>query len=449
MERAHRRPVATLRKRACPFARAGGLAALLLSLALAVQAQQGADASHPKIGQIRVIGNHRFTQEQIVAASGLRVGEPAIERRLDEAAARLAKTGAFTEVTYKYRARSTSWEADLQVVEVADFLPCTFDNFVWFSDAELNSAVRHEEPLFDGSLPVGRGMQDEVTAALDRYLRAHQIAGSTVVRPAIDLSRKVAGFVILVSDVSMPVLRVDVTGGPLEAAAFSGATHGLVGNGYSRRSSTLVAQTALTETYQDEGYLQPKFSEPTAAFQDPAGKDASQGIIVKYEVTPGLRYSWAAVTWSGNQALAATELTKFLLISPGEVARRDKTLLSWDATRNALGRKGYLTAQLAPVPQYDDGAATVHYDVQITEGTQFLMGDLRVDDPAEKVAQQLAAAWPLRRGQVYDVGAEKEFVQSIAPKAVAHAGATRKGMSIERDLRRDTHTVNVLLRTIQ
>jgi outer membrane protein assembly factor BamA len=229
----------------------------------------------------------------------------------------------------------------------------------------------------------------------------------------------------------------------------SGAAHGMVGTDYSRSFSVKVAETALTETYQNEGYLRPKFSEPVPAFQDPAGKDASQGVIVKYQATPGLRYSWAGVTWSGNQALAAAELTKLLLISPGEVARRDKTLLSWDVTRNALGRQGYLTAQVAPVPQYDDGAAAVHYNVQITEGPQFLMGDLRVDDPAEKVAQQLAAAWPLKRGQVYDAGAEKEFAQSGAPRALAHAGATRKSISIERDVHSDTRTVNVLVRTHQ
>jgi len=352
-------------------------------------------------------------------------------------------------VTYKYRARSTSWEADLQVVEVTDFLPCTFDNFVWFSDAELNSVVRHEVPLFDGSLPVGKGMQDELTAALDRYLHAHQIAGSTVVRPGGALGGKLNVFVIGVSGVPMPVLRVDVTGGPLDAAALSGATHGLVGNGYSRRSSTLVAQTALTETYQDEGYLQPKFSEPMPAFQDPAGKDASQGIVVKYQVTPGLRYSWAGVTWSGNQALTSADLTKLLGISPGEIAGRKKTLAGWDAARDAFGRHGYLTLALSPVPHYDDRAASVQFAVQISEGPQFLMGDLRVDDPAEKVAQQLAAAWILNRGQVYDIGAEKEFIRSSAGKALAHAGATRKGVSIERDLHPDTRTVNVLVRTAQ
>jgi outer membrane protein assembly factor BamA len=449
MIRVHRGPLVTFRERACLFAGTGSLAALLLSLAPAVPARQRADTSHPKISQIRVAGNNHFTEAQIVAASGLRVGEPAIEKRLDEAAALLAKTGAFSEVTYKYRARSAGWEADFQVVEVANFLPCTFDNFVWFSDTELDAAVRHEVPLFDGSLPLGKGLQDDLIAALDKYLHAHQIAGSTVVRPEGALGGKLAGFVIRVSGVPMPVVRVEVVGGPLDAAALNEATRGTVGNDYSRSFSVKVAQTALTETYQDEGYLQPKFSEPMPAFQDPAGKDASQGVIVKYQVAPGLRYSWAGVNWMGNQALSAAELTKLLGISPGEVARRKQTLAGWDAARDAFGRLGYLTLALSPVPHYDERAASVQFEVQISEGPQFLMGDLRVDDRAEKVAEQLAAAWKLKRGQVYDVGAEKEFIRSGAGKVLAHAGATRKGISIERDLHPDTRTVNVLVRTVQ
>jgi len=449
MERAHRRtlaPLATFGKRACLSGAACSLATLLLPLAPVVQAQKRADASHPKIGQIRVTGNHRFTQDQIVAASGLRIGDAAIERNLDEAASRLAKTGAFSEVTYKYRARSTSWEADFQVIEVASFLPCTFDNFVWFNDAELSSVVRHDVPLFDGFLPMGKGMQDEVTAALDRYLQAHQIAGSTAVRPAAGLSREISSFIIRVSGVPMPVLRAEVTGGPLDAAALSEATHGLVGNDYSRRFSSQVAQTALTETYQDEGYLQPKFSEPVPAFQDPAGKDASQGVIVKYEVTPGLRYSWAGVSWSGNQALTTADLTGLLGISPGEVARRKKTLAGWDAVRGAFGRRGYLTAALDPVSRYDERAASVLFEVQISEGPQFLMGQLRVDDPSEKVVQQLTAAWKLKSGQVYDIGAEKEFIRSGAPKALARAGVARKSFTVQRGLHPETRTVDVLVR---
>jgi outer membrane protein assembly factor BamA len=426
-----------------------GLVALLVFPASAPGARQQAAGGGPKIGQIRVKGNHHFTEQQIVTASGLHAGDAASQRTLDEAASRLAKTGAFTDVTYQYRARGGSWEADFQVTEAPSFLPCTFDNFLWFSDTELIAAVQRSVPLFDGFLPEGRGMQNEVVAALDAFLDAHHLPGSTAVRPALGINHQLAGFLVLVSDVPMPVVRVDVAGGPLDAAALSEATRGLLEHDYSRHTSALVAHTALTEAYQDEGYLQPKFSEPMPAFEDASGKDTSKGVVVKFTAKPGPRYSWAGVTWAGNQALSGPELTKLLALSSGEIARRNKTLEGWQSAREAFGHLGYITAQVKATPNYDDRAATVRYDVQVTEGPQFVMGELRVDDPSPKAAAELAASWPLQRGQTYDLAAEKEFLDTGALKALAHAGFTRKSLSVERDIHRNTRSVDVLLRTNQ
>ena len=440
-------PVSRNRSRLLP-----GIACILGLLPATVPAIRVARQSGSlKITQIRVTGNHHFTEAQIVAASGLKVGDPAIEDSLNDAASRLAQTGAFSDVTYQYRAKAASWEAEFQVTEAIAFLPCTFDNFIWFSDADLVAAARGDVPLFDGSLPAGAGsLKDDVAASLNRYLLAHQIKGSTTITPASDnLGGKLTTFIVRISDLPMPVLRVEVAGGPLDAATMSNAASGLIGNSYSRRASVLVARTALTETYQEAAYLQPRFSDPTPAIAGPGSKDVSDGVVVKFVVTPGLKYSWAGVAWTGNQALSAAQLTSVLPVSPGEPARRSKLLAGWEAANSAFQSRGYLSVQIAPSPRYDDNASTVRFDVQVAEGPQFVMGDLTVDDPSEKVGQDLAAAWPLKKGQVFDMTAEKEFLRTGVSRVLAHDGAPRKSVSVALDLHPDMRVANVLLRTVK
>jgi len=433
------------------LAAAAALAAILLLRVAPLPAQEGEAASGPKIERIQIQGYRRFSSEDLAAVLGLRLGQAVNDSLLNAAASRLAQTGAFRDVSYEFSRRGDGWSVRFVVVEFPEFLPCVFDNLLWFEDADLIAAARARVSLFNGLLPEGNtAMQDQVIAALQQFLDAHHVAGSVAITPiSRGLGAKPESYSIHVTDVPMPVLRVEVKGGPPDAVALGEATRGLVGSDYSRHFAVRVAETALTEAYQDEGYLQPKFSEPMPSFQDPAGKDASQGVIVRYLVTPGLRYSWAGVGWSGNHALTAEELTKLVAVLPGELARRNRTLAGWDEVREAFAHKGYITARLDPVPQFDDQTASVRFEVNLAEGPQFHMGELRVDDPSEKAAKELAAAWPLQRGAVFDAAAEKEFLRSGAGKALARAGVTSRQYRVERDLHHDTATVNVLIRTNQ
>jgi len=437
------------RLRVC--AAAAGLAAIILPLVASLPAQQGKVANGPRIEHIQIQGLRKFSSEDLAAVLGLRPGQAVSDSLLDAAAARLAQTGAFRDVSYEYSRRADGWSVKFVVVEFPEFLPCVFDNFLWFEDADLIAAARARAPLFNGQLPEGSpAMQDQVIAALQQFLDAHHLPGTVAITPiSRGLGAKPESYSIQVSGVPMPVLRVEVNGGPLDAAALGEATRGLIGPDYSRHFAVRVAETALTEAYQDEGYLQPKFSEPMPSLQDPAGKDASQGVMVRYLVTPGLRYSWAGVTWTGNRALTAEELAKLMTVLPGELARRNRTLAGWDAVREAFAHRGYITAELDAAPKFDDQVASVRFGVRIVEGPQFHMGELRVDDPSEKAAKELAAAWPIQRGQVFDAAAEKEFLRTGAGKALARAGVTRKEFTVERDLHSDTATVNVLIRSHQ
>ena len=182
---------------------------------------------------------------------------------IDASADRLFKTGALANIAYSLRMTGANIEVQFKLTEASKFFPCTYDNFVWFPDQQLTAAVRRTVPLFDGSIPVGGELANQVTDALEHFLQEHSIKTSVT---ALMASRKMGEapsfYQLRVADISIPVAAVNVKGGPLGPAALANATRVLAGTDYSRYVATGAGQNGFTDAYADEGYLQAKFSDP-------------------------------------------------------------------------------------------------------------------------------------------------------------------------------------------
>ena len=402
-------------------------------------------APHALVGRIHVTGNSRFTSEQIAAASGLTVGSPVDAQILNAAAAKLNRSGAFSEVKYSYSFTSKYWDVELQVAEATQFLPCTFDNFVWFTHEQIVAAAKKASPLFDGTLPEGGSLKEQVASALTEFLHSENLPDTVTATAAAGAGKQFAGYIFRANDLRIPVLGVEVSGGPLDARALQPATSVILGHDYSEFSANVLARSSLAEAYENEGYLQPHFSNPSVLMHDTANRDAAQGVIVKFNVASGTRYAWGGATFSGNHVFTSDELTKMLNMSAGEVARRNKTVDGWEEITRRLGHKGYIALTMQATPNYDDAAGVVRFDVSMDEGPQFMMGEFKIDETAPKVVTLVGKAWKIQHGQVYDLVAEQKFLSEDGPKAVELSGTMRNHMSFQRILHQETRTVDVHL----
>ena len=73
----------------------------------------------------------------------------------------------------------------LQVTDTNPFVPVRFENFVWLSDQELADKLRTRVPLFQGQLPVGGNLADQVSEALQASPSNSTCRdGSTICAPA-------------------------------------------------------------------------------------------------------------------------------------------------------------------------------------------------------------------------------------------------------------------------
>src|SRR5262249_10294162 len=89
-----------------------------------------------------------------------------------------AAYGLFSSVNFRF---TTSAAGDLAItfqVAEAPTYPISYDNFAWFSDAELSDAIRADLGVFTGEVPDGGAMVDEITAVLTKQLYLKNIKGT-------------------------------------------------------------------------------------------------------------------------------------------------------------------------------------------------------------------------------------------------------------------------------
>src|ERR1700687_1802003 len=129
-----------------------------------------ASAQAGRLTNIDVVGLKRGPREQVIAASELRIGQAVDPGVLDAAATKLMQSGLFKKLTYRVRGRAGEVTVTFEVEEANRSLPVVFENFVWFTDEELASAIRNDIPFFNGSAPEAGDATEKIVQALQRLL---------------------------------------------------------------------------------------------------------------------------------------------------------------------------------------------------------------------------------------------------------------------------------------
>ncbi|HEX8925561.1 MAG TPA: POTRA domain-containing protein, partial [Terriglobales bacterium] len=109
------------------------------SVALAQKSAQG--PQQVRLAAVRVTGSTHYGEQDLLEATGLKIGSMVTEADFQNAANLLGSLGAFASVQYKFEPKGNAYVLTFEL-EDAQFLPVRFENFVWFSDDELLSELR-------------------------------------------------------------------------------------------------------------------------------------------------------------------------------------------------------------------------------------------------------------------------------------------------------------------
>jgi outer membrane protein insertion porin family len=407
------------------------LALCICFLVTGVSAQKHPAKASPdspsKLIAVKVSGTTRFSDREILAASGLQIGKNASDGDFKEVVQRLGECGLFADVAYSYSSSDTGTKLELQLADVdaAKLVPASFENFVWFTDDELHAAVEKDVPLFKDLLPIGGSLPDRVQEALQALLSQKQLQGRVnFMREASNADGAIVAINYRVEEIGIRIQGVEFPGASPELAGLlTAAARRIIGEEYGRSTLAAAAKFDLLPVYLQRGYLKATFGRSTAralpqstdssveAKSSDTREPAELQVVAILPVSPGLVYSTSGVEVKGGSAISANQISSLIHLKTGEPADAVRLTRDLENVSKLYRSRGYMTVQIKPEPKFDEGQHAVRYDVSIIEGDQYKMGELEILGLDTRAKDRMREAWTLHEGQPYNADYPKRFLE--------------------------------------
>ena len=385
----------------------GSVSLLILCVLLGLPAysgglEQAADNPTATLKTIRADGVKHLSADQVIALAGLSVGSAVGKQDLQAAADRLVQTGLFSNVNYAFQSKDDGLYLTFKLVE-APRIPAYFDNIPWFSDAELADTIRKVLPFYDGTVPEGGAMVDQVASILTDLIASRGM--NTKVEYQVISNPLGEGRVqeFRIADVVLQIAKIEF-GDPALASSKELQQHlgEVQGKTYSRMVIDLFLAEQVKPIYLQKGFVRAKLGPPEIRLSGNPNQKLPDHITVFVPVAPGPAYRWKGAQWSGNAALSGFTMNALVGIKDGDVANGMAIEAAWTRVQEEYGHRGYLEAKVEPVAEYDDQAHTVSYRVNISEGRVYKYGKLVLTGMSPTGEKRLRAAWPILTGDVFD-----------------------------------------------
>jgi outer membrane protein assembly factor BamA len=422
------------------------LPCLCSSLALAQTPRKQSPKELPpsafKLVAIKTTGTKRYKSEEVIAASGLQIGQTVSEDDFKKAARILGETGAFGDVLYSFQYSPEGTKLDLQVQDAEQFVPARFENLVWFTDQELLDQIHVQVPLFQGQLPIAGNLADEVSNALQGLLIARNVQGRADYLRAGHEDQLIEAFVFSVAGPQIHIRNVAFAGvGPSELPLLVNAAKKLQGADFSRSTLRTQEDKTFLPLYLQRGYLKATFGDAQAKVIQDTPEETT--VDVTFPVDPGRQYTLTALDLVGNKSFPTDTLRLLIhaqLDQPANAVQLDSDV---EALNKLYGTRGNMAVSIEPDAEIDDANSTVKYRLRIQEGDVYSMGDLEIRGLDSRTTARVQNDWKLRGGDPYDSSYPRQFLD-VAEKELSSTGDWNT--SVRESLNHQEKTVDVTLR---
>lgn len=368
-----------------------------------------AQVKYPIMG-ILVKGNKYLPAEQIIQASGLKIGESADKARFEEARKQLEATGMLDSIGYQFEPAENGrgYVATFNVDEVSQLYTVQFEGLN-ASREDINKYLKSKEVLYNGKLPPTSFIIDRFTREIETYLASVKHPAKLVSKvvpsgsDSYDLVFRSAGALPSIAEVTFEgnkaVLITD-----LEHAINDVA----YGTPYSEYTFKLLLENQIKPLYEAKGYLGVKFLNVTT---EPS--KTVKGVIIHLTVEEGPVYKLSKVSLSGVTKDETDDLAKIAKFKIGEVVNFDDINESVELMKKSLVHDGYIHAESELVRRMDDAAKTVGLLVKLTKGPQYHYGKLTIKGLDLDGEAQIEKLWGGKPGKAYNPEYADYFLKRI------------------------------------
>jgi outer membrane protein assembly factor BamA len=391
------------------------------------------------VESLKVEGNKNYTQAQILAVAGLKVGQLAGKAEFEAARDKLIATGSFETVGYKFAPSGdqNGYAASFQVVEVNPAYPIRFEN-LGIPDKDIVEYLRAKDPMFAPRLAATKQVLERYKQLIQEYVTAHEGKDTVIVKV---MPTGPGEFAILFRPARLEpaVAEVSFEGNQVipSSALQNAIAEVAVGAPYKEDSFRQYLDSAVRPLYDARGRIRVAFTKVTVE----KATDV-QGLAVKVVVDEGGTYDLGDVHIQGAPHFETAKLFKAAKFKTGDLADFGEIGKGVDRIKSVLAHQGYMRNDVQIVRKIDDAKKTVSLVLRIDEGVQFLFGKLQIEGLDLNGESAIRKMWTHQEGTPYNPEYPDYFLKHVHEEGMFdNLGETRAETKIDDK----THMVDVTL----
>jgi outer membrane protein assembly factor BamA len=363
---------------------------------------------------LEVTGNQNYSQEQILAVAGLRPGQIATPKDFEAARDRLAATGAFQTIEFRFGPApgGKAYAVSFHVVEAGPFFPVRFEDLP-LTDEEIKAHLRALDPLFGERIPATEDVLARYARAIEQLLE--QKGKRQAVRGRL-MSEGAEPLAVVFGPATQPPVIAEVRfigNQVIPTTALQRAMHAVaVGIPYKEKTFRQLLEANVRPLYEARGRVRVRFPEIQVT---PA--QGIKGVVVTVKVDEGESYKLGSFRVEGGPVEAA-ELLRVVELKEGELFDGARVATAAERIRKRLRRDGYMRAEVKTAQTVQEASRTVDVTFRVEAGPQYLFDRLVIrglDLVAEAAIQRM---WTLKPGQPFNADYPDYFLARIREEGV-------------------------------
>ncbi len=347
---------------------------------------------------IHFVGSAGYTDQDLASATGLHVGAVLSGPDVNARTQKLMDTGLFDGISYKF----DGIDLVFNVKMAAQVFPIRLENIPLAPGPDLDAQIRQRVPLYRGKVPAEGGVLNDVRAALEDILKAQGIPATIQTTPlGVPGQESVSGVSFTITSPKVLIGAIQEDGGPFDPDA-QRMLASLSGAAYDNRGSSAAIVHDIGEVYRSKGYLEAEVTASQLATLAVAPEAVR--IPFRVSVAPGPLYRVMSIHLAPDMIVSQADFDKQAGTRPGDVATAEHILENWHFIERQYHNRGYMRAQVKPVPTLDHEHGTVSYSISAVAGPVYTMGKLTVENVSDDLRASIVKAWKMPEGSVFNEG---------------------------------------------
>ena len=346
---------------------------------------------------IRFQGAPQYTQQELLAAAGLKPGTRVNSGEVKARAKQLNNTGLFKEVKFSSDKKGLLFT----LTPSSQLFPMHLENVPLTPGKELDVKLYERFPLYRSNLlPASGSMVEGICRTFEEMLAAE--GAKATVKAAVTSGlgpQKLTAVNFTVVSPAVRIGRIQLAGiSPAMQPQASLLVNGQAGNSFDTENTAVGLQHAFEDLYHDQGYaaVQVNVAQATPLSVSDQSIDISYAVTIK----EGGIYKLGTIDLPTGALITRAEIEKKLAKTPGRSGRQlDLFVL---AVRDSYSAHGYLDCSVVLHPSFNEAAHIVNYSLEIVPGSQYRLGSIKFDGAPDAMAARLKLAWKMASGDVFD-----------------------------------------------